>query len=99
MVNIDKNNYRGSMDPKTVVIGAVVAVGMGYAALFGAKIYLGVIGAKSAQKYISQPVIETRDVKGESKPDLFIDRDGKRFYAEIDGKSIDDLFNNLEKKK
>jgi len=42
-------------------------------------------------KYLNQPVIERTNIRGDpQKPELFIDQKGKRFYAEFDGKSIED---------
>ena len=43
-------------------------------------------------KYINEPVIERKDVRGSPKPELFIERNGKIFYSEFDGESIEKLF-------
>ncbi len=39
------------------------------------------------------PRLHIDNILGEEKPELFFEIDGKRIYAEIDGKPIEDYFN------
>jgi hypothetical protein len=71
-----------------------LACGITFVGILGTAIYLGISGNKFLKKYIAQPTIERADVIGNSKADLFIDQDGKRFYAEVDGKPISEYFKN-----
>ncbi len=51
-------------------------------------IYLGVQASRALHKYINQPIIQRANVLGDEGAELFIEKDGKRFYAEIDGKPV-----------
>ncbi len=47
----------------------------------------------------SQPKIQIQNVIGQESPDMFYDLNGQRFYSEIDGKLVEQYFQNeLEKK-
>ncbi len=43
---------------------------------------------RALNKYINEPSYERANVTGGPEAELFIDKDGKRFYAEIDGKPV-----------
>ncbi|MEN9626021.1 MAG: hypothetical protein RL557_349 [archaeon] len=82
------------MENKTNKIGCVGYVA--YAIIIASAVAIANIYAvykinSALNKYIDEPIIERANVRGNEKPELFIDQEGKRFYAEIDGKSIEDL--------
>ena len=52
-------------------------------------VYVLYSGVQAMNKYIHEPEIQSRNVRGGPEAEQFIERDGKRFYAEIDGKSIE----------
>jgi len=69
-----------------------LATGITFLGVLSTAIYLGISGTKALKKYNTQPTIERADVIGNNKADLFIDKDGKRFYAEVDGKPVSEYF-------
>ncbi len=50
--------------------------------------YGTVQGIRAANKYLSQPEMVQENVIQGPEAELFIERDGQRFYAEIDGKPV-----------
>ena len=40
--------------------------------------------------YLPNPLIQ-KNVLGNPQPDLYLERDGVRYYSHVDGKSIDEL--------
>ena len=52
-----------------------------------------ILGYKAVDSYlIKQPEpVEQRQVIGNEKPDLFIERDGVKYFSQVDGKKISDL--------
>ena len=51
-------------------------------------------GYKAVRKYINsptKPMVERSNVIGNEKAEQFIDFRGKRYYSEIDGKSVEKL--------
>ena len=52
-----------------------------------------VLGSKVVDSYlIKQPEpVEQRQVIGNEKPDLFIERDGVKYFSQVDGKNISNL--------
>ena len=68
-----------SISHRTIILGSLAIGGYGT--------YLGL---SALNKYVNEPTIERANVIMDDKPELFIEKDGKRFYAEIDGKSIDE---------
>ena len=68
------------------VTGLSLATSIAVVSFLGYGAYKGIC---AANKYINEPVIQRANVIGNEKSELFIDRDGKRFYAEVDGKPIE----------
>ena len=66
-------------------LGATGLVLVGSIAISGFFIYATYKGVCAANKYINEPVIQRANVIGNEKSELFIDRDSKRFYADVDG--------------
>lgn len=64
---------------------AVTITMIGTTALVGTGIYYGF---RALNKYVNEPVVERVNVIKGSEAELFIERDGKKFYAEIDGKPV-----------
>ena len=54
-----------------------------------ATIYFGTKIGKALDKYTSRPVVEKANVIGGPRIETYIEKDGKRFYAEIDGQPIE----------
>ncbi len=46
---------------------------------------------QAINKYVNEPVEQRANVTGNKGKELYIDRNGKKFYAEIDEKSVEDL--------
>ncbi len=63
-----------------VVVGTIVVSGsVGFALQ---RVYSAV------KKYTNNPVVERANVINGPEAELFIEKDGKRFYVEIDGKPV-----------
>jgi len=87
---------RGIRNPDGSIREAVPGELMGIIAtniaLTAAFCYFSVQGARALDKYINQPVIggiERADIHGDSGNEEFVRIDGKTFYSEIDGKSVE----------
>lgn len=80
--------FKKNQGATSIEYGIVVSSVLTLAALVGLGIG-AVYGIKALAKYANAPVVERANVYGESQVETFIDRDGKRFYAEIDGKPIE----------
>ncbi|MCK4670832.1 MAG: hypothetical protein KAT43_06525 [Nanoarchaeota archaeon] len=86
-----------SLEEKTlsaVFIATFVLLGAAFVAM-GFGVYHGI---RALQKYANAPVVERANIRGGAETELFIDRDGKKFYAEYDGKSIEDYLPEEKKK-
>ncbi|MBT3323858.1 hypothetical protein HN681_00580 [archaeon] len=79
LMNNRKGFTYGELLGGTIILGSLAIGGYGT--------YLGL---SALNKYVNEPTIERANVIMDDKPELFIEKDGKRFYAEIDGKSIDE---------
>ena len=68
-------------DPFYAVLGAVIPI----------VLVTGVVSAvENIAKYVLSP-IEQKQAIGNSQPDIYIQRDGVKYYSHVDGKSIDEL--------
>jgi hypothetical protein len=52
--------------------------------------YLGYKGKFDLNKYLNRPAVQKANVIGGPQAELFIDKDGLRFYSEIDGKPVEE---------
>ena len=68
-------------DPIYVIVGAVLSSIL----IAGA-----VATIESIAKYALSP-IEQKQAIGNPQPDIYIQRDGVKYYSRVDGKSIDEL--------
>ena len=67
---------------------------VGYA-LLGTAALMAMVGGAVVTKrlldnYLPTPLIQ-KNVIGNPQPDLYLERDGVRYYSHVDGKSIDEL--------
>lgn len=81
----------------STTIGEVLLMGFVTGGVLGIS-YLGYLGVQSMNKYLNEPVVERTNVGWDEEAELFIEKDGKRFYAEIDGKTVESYVTNLDQK-
>jgi len=63
-------------------------------ATFGGIAYGAVRGVQALNKYLNRPEVVRSNVIGGPKEETYMDRDGKRFFAEVDGKSIESILSD-----
>ena len=81
---------RNSSKGFRLVLGCLLTL-CGVGIIPGVTIVYSIYQVHSAlDKFLDQPVIERVNIRGDQKPELFIDYQGKRFYAEVDGRSIEE---------
>ncbi len=67
----------------TAIVGVTLTVG-----------YACYQGLSALNKYVNTPEVQRSNVIEGSHDEVFIERDGQRFYRDIDGKSVEDYISN-----
>lgn len=92
-----ERKFKKNQGATSIEYGMIASIALSVVAL-SAMVYGGYIGVLALQKYVNKPTEQRANVGFGDKAELFMEKDGKKFYAEIDGMPIQEYLEQRKEK-